>query len=316
MPQISVIVLTYNPDNRKLRQTLSAVAAQKDVDMEILISDDGSARKDFSFLPEYMAALGVTNYRLLAHEENRGTVGSCLAAVREAAGEYIFLTSPGDYLYDEYVLRDFHRFAETHSCPICFGNAVFYCAEAQTPRLTKTVGTPARPRLYAPEAWEKTAKLAFFGGDWIIGAAYFRSREVFLSCLEQIQAESKYTEDTPTTAFALAAGHKLCYFDRNTVWYEDGTGVSTGASERWAKLLREDAIRAFTKLKGLYPRDPYVDITYRNLTVTDRLQRIVGKLLRHPILQLQLIAYKKAPKKSVVCSQADLERLAKLLKIT
>ena len=54
MTQISVIVLTYNPDNAKLRRTLAAAAAQQDVTMEVIISDDGSAKKDFSFLPDYI----------------------------------------------------------------------------------------------------------------------------------------------------------------------------------------------------------------------------------------------------------------------
>ena len=315
MPQISVIVLTYNPDNRKLRQTLRAIADQKEIDFEVLISDDGSARKDFSFLPDYMASLGIQSYRLLAHEENRGTVGSCLSAVREATGTYVFLTSPGDYLYDEYVLRDFYRFAETHHAVLCFGNAVFYNDGDGAPMLTRSVGTPAQPGFYAPEASAKLAKLSFFGGNWVIGASYFRERTLFLNTLTQFCEESKYTEDTPSTAFAMAAGHRLYYFERNVVWYEDGTGVSTGVSEKWKKLLHEDALRCFTKLKTLYPKDPCVDITFRNLSVSGRFRRIAGKLLRHPFLMLRLAICKKAKAKLVSCPPKDMEYLAELLKI-
>lgn len=315
MPQVSVVVLTYNPDNRKLRQTLTAAAAQKDVSFEIIISDDGSARKDFSFLPEFMQSLQVENYRLLAHEENRGTVESCLSAVREATGKYVFLTSPGDYLFDEYVLRDFCAFAEKHSAKLCFGNAVFYNADGKEAVLTKTFGSPVQPHFYDPHACRKTAKLSFFGGNWVIGASYFRERNLLLEGLEQIRGESKYTEDTPTTAFAMAAGEQLCYFDRNVVWYEDGTGVSTGASEKWKKLLHEDALRSFRKLKTIYPRDPYVDITYRNLSVDNRWKRIAGKLLRHPVLIAQLHRCKKAAGKPIECQPEDLNRLKQLLEI-
>lgn len=315
MPQVSVIVLTYNPDNRKLRQTLSAIAAQKEIDYEILISDDGSARKDFSFLPEYMETLGVKSYRLLAHEENQGTVGSCFSAVREATGTYVFLTSPGDYLYDEFVLRDFYNFAQTHDTKIAFGNAVFYSSSEGTPTLTRTVGNPAQPEFYAPGSPQDKAKLSFFGGNWVIGASYFRERTLFLQLLEQIRTESKYTEDSPSTAFAMAAGHRLYYFDRNVVWYEDGTGVSTGVNEKWQKLLHQDALRCFTKLRALYPKDPYVDITFRNLSVPGRISRILGKLLHHPILMLQLTACKKAAPKPILCPPEDLERLSQLLKI-
>ena len=314
MPQVSVIVLTYNPDNRKLRQTLAAAARQKDVSLEILISDDGSANKDFSFLSGYMASLGVEDYRLLAHAENRGTVESCLSAVREAKGEYVFLTSPGDYLFDEYVLRDLCAFAQTHEAKLCFGNAVFYNADGGEPVLTKNIGCPAQPAFYAPDASEKTMKLSFFGGNWVIGASYFRQRQLLLDTLEEIRGRSKYTEDTPTTAFAIAAGERLCYCDRNVVWYEDGTGVSTGVSEKWKKLLHEDALRSFRKLKNKYPKDPYIDITFRNLSVTSRPKRILGKLLRHPILMLKLTRLKKVAGKPIECSQEDLDRLSTLLK--
>lgn len=311
MPQVSIIVLTYNPDNRKLRQTLSMIAAQKDVSLEVIISDDGSSRKDYSFLPDFMAALGIRNYQLLDHKENRGTVQSCLRAVEAASGEYVFLTSPGDHLFDSYVLRDFYRFAQKNQAELCFGNAVFYTNDNGIPRTTRACGTPAAPQLFAPDSpW---AKSAFFCGNWVIGASYFRSRALARSCLEQLADTAKYMEDTPTTAFALAEGHSLCYFDRNVVWYEDGTGVSTGANEKWNKLLHQDALQSFAKLKRLYPKDPCVDLAYYNLAQSNRFKRIARRLLRHPILAVEAALFKKAKKKPVACTEADLQQLTKLL---
>ncbi len=308
MPQVSVIVLTYNPDNEKLRRTLAAAAGQKDIEFEIIISDDGSARKDFSFLPEYMASLGVDNYRLLAHAKNRGTVQSCRSAVAEATGQYVFLTSPGDYLYDEYVLRDLYRFAQDNDAPLCFGNAVFYRDGA----LTRTVGVPAAPQLYAPEVSKQQSDTCFFGGIWVIGAAYFRSRELALKCLEWISDTAVYMEDTASTMFALAAGEKLCHCDRNVVWYEDGTGVSTGASDKWAKLLHKDLLTSLQKLKKQYPRNPYVDLAYINASVHNKYRRILTKLLRHPALSLRLVCCKKAVPAPVRCTEAELAHLKTL----
>ena len=312
-PQVSVIVLTYNPNPMKLRQTLRAVAAQKEVCYELIISDDGSARKDFSFLPEYMETLGVGNYRLLEHEENRGTVQSCFRAVSAARGEYVFLTSPGDFLFDALVLRDLYRFAQANNAPLCFGNAVFYCAQEGVPRLTQPVGKPSSPRLYAPEASAQNGKLCFFAGDWVIGASYFRSRTLLLRCLEKILDTAKYMEDTTTTAFALAEGNRLCYCDRNVVWYEDGTGVSTGGNAKWDALLRQDLLRSLQKLKKLYPRDPCVDIAWRNISQTNRIKRLAGKLLCHGPSMLRLARLKKARKMPICCTDSDLQRLRQLL---
>lgn len=316
MPQVSVIILTYNPDNRKLQQTLSAVATQQDVELEIIISDDGSAKKEFSFLPEYMEMLGIENWRLLEHKQNRGTVQSCLSAVKAAIGEYVFLTSPGDFLFDPYVLRDFYCFAEEHNAPLCFGNAIFYTVQDAGPKLTRTYGNPVQPTVYAPNSPVAKVKTNFFGGSWVIGASYFRHRACMLSCLQEISDTAVFVEDTTTTAFALAEGERLCYYDRNIVWYEDGTGVSTGASEKWNKILHKDVLKSFAKLKAQYPKDPYVDIAYRNISVEDRLKRIAVNLLRHPAIMARIAIYRKAKKKLIICTQADLQRLSALLKTT
>ena len=289
MPQVSVIVLTYNPDNRKLRQTLSAIAGQQDISLEVLISDDGSANKDFSFLPDFMASLSVTNYRLLEHPENRGTVESCRSAVAAATGAYVFLTSPGDNLFDPFVLRDFYGFAQKTGARVAFGNAVFYNTASGIPKVCRTVGTPADPTLYAPEVSLAQAKTAFFGGQWIIGASYFRSREAMKEWLDRISGLSKYMEDTPTSAFALAEGYKIFYYDRNVVWYEDGTGVSTGTNEKWKKLLHRDALQSFRKLKQQNPKDPYVDLAYHNLAEENRIKRILYRLVAHPLLSVRIV---------------------------
>ena len=314
MPQVSVIVLTYNPDNRKLRQTLTAIAAQTDVSLEIIISDDGSARKDFSFLPDFMASLGVRDYTLLEHTENRGTVQSCRSAVAAATGEYVFLTSPGDYLFDPFALRDLYRFTKDSGVAITFGNAVFYAATEGTPRLTRPFGTPAVPTLYAPGASQSQIKTAFFGGNWIIGASYFRHRELMNTWLKKISDTAKYMEDTPPSAFALAEGHSICYYDRNVVWYEDGTGVSTGASEKWKKLLHQDALLSFRKLKQLYPKDPYVDLTCCNLAIDSRIKRILYKFALHPLLSVRIAMNRRKAKKAICCAEKDLQRLTNLLK--
>lgn len=315
MQQVSVILLTYNPDPVKLRQSLAAIAAQREVEYELIISDDGSARKDFSFLQEYMQTLGVDNYQLLEHEENCGTVRNCFDAVCTARGEYVFLTSPGDLLFDSYVLRDLYRFAREYHAPLCFGNAVFYNTEGGTPQLTKKIGRPVRPQLYAPGKASGIGKLRFFAGDWIIGASYFRNRELLQKCLEQILDTAKYIEDTTTTAFALVAGYRLFYYDRNVVWYEDGTGVSTGGNDKWNELLRKDLLESFRKLKKQYPEDACLDIAWRNISQTNRIKRIAGKFLHHGVSMVQLAWYAQAKKAEIHCAQSDMRRLEHLLQV-
>lgn len=313
MPQISVIVLTYNPNEIKLRQTLSSIAAQKEVSFELIIGDDGSARKDFTFLPDFLKKLDIENYRLLDHKENRGTVQNCIAGIQAATGKYVFLTSPGDLLFDPFVLRDFYQFAESNHAQLCFGNAVFYGNAEQTPVLTRTIGKPAQPKLYAPENTLQTINTAFFGGNWIIGASYFRTRELALHTMTQIADTAKYMEDTTSTAVALAEGHRISYYDRNMIWYEDGTGVSTGGNDKWDRILRQDVLRSFEKIRMQHPRNPYVDVAYHNIREDNRLRRIFGNLLRHPVVMARIMCLRNTEKSPIRCSKEDIERLTQSL---
>lgn len=308
MPQVSIIVLTYNPDIAKLRRTLTAAARQKDVEFEILISDDGSATKDFSFLQ----TMDLPNCRLLENPQNQGTVKNCLTAIQEAAGEYVFLTSPGDYLFDDHTMADFYRFAKHHNAPLCFGNAVYYCAQQDQVLLTRQYGIPYRPGMYDGAA-SKTAKAHFFGGNWIIGAAYFRQRATALTYFSQLADVSIYVEDNTSTTFAMADNIGLRFYDRNIVWYEDGTGVSTGASEKWKLRIAQDIGNAYRLLKQLHPNDPYVDQAWHDATEPDRKKRLIYKLTHHPLITCKVLLGRKfAPKPPVVCDPNQLEQLKQL----
>ncbi|MBO7258403.1 MAG: glycosyltransferase family 2 protein, partial [Alphaproteobacteria bacterium] len=131
----AVVVLTYNPDPVKLRKTLEAAVRQRDVSVEIILSDDGSVKKDFSFLPEFFAQWNFTDYKVVENPQNRGTVYNCYAGVCASSGEYVFLTSPGDILFDDTTMSRFYRFAAQRQAQLCFGNAVRYAlVEGQVQR--------------------------------------------------------------------------------------------------------------------------------------------------------------------------------------
>ncbi|MBQ8868957.1 MAG: glycosyltransferase family 2 protein [Oscillospiraceae bacterium] len=314
MPEVSIIVATYNPDNQKLKATLAAACAQEDVSFEIIITDDASKEKDFVWLSEFFREKGITDYKILEHAENGGTVKNCFDAVCAAKGKYVFITSPGDILFDKTVLKDFYDFAEKNEAGVSFGNAVFYSNENGNVKLTRQYGSPLRPQLYAPDKQLKTKNTAFFGCDWIIGAAYFRKTVTAKKYFEQVLDVCRYTEDSSSTAFALADGVNIQYFDRNIVWYEDGTGISTARKSKWDEILKNESIQAVKKLKRMFPNNPYVDILFCNLVISDRRRRLLKKLLTHPVLCIKIAGQKKLVKnKQVACAHSDLDRLKNLL---
>ena len=223
--QVSVIVVTYNPNEGALRLTLDSIVSQEGIDWEVIIADDGSRQKDFSWLPEYFSAHQVERYQLVENPENMGTIRNYLSGLKAASGEYTFGISPGDMIYDSLVLRDFYQFARQHDIRFCFGNAVYYSVNNGSIHYQEECIAPRRPDIYAAGKW--WGKFNFFSLDWICGVSYFRKRDAALQYIEQVSEFCKYAEDSTSTAYALAAGEQIWYYDRNIAWYEHGTGIQS-----------------------------------------------------------------------------------------
>lgn len=313
MPQVSVIVLTYNADAVKLRRTLAAIAVQKDIQFEVIVSDDGSSKKDFSFLGDFCQAHAIKDYRLIENPENHGTLSNCISGLTAAKGEYVFLTSPGDYLYDPYTLRDFYRFAESNHAKLVFGNAVYYFSEPGEPRLTRSHSNLYAPEMYCTASPSPKSKTHFFSGNWIVGASYFRHRQTTLALFQQLADAVIYVEDNTSTALAFASGIGLYYYDRNIVWYEDGTGVSTGVNQAWAAKIRKDIIAAYTLICKLFPHDPYADYAKNNYVQQNKLLRILNKCFKHPLITLRALIEKRILKHPPInCPENHLDYLKRI----
>lgn len=310
--QVSIIVVTYNSDIRALRATMDSIVNQKDVIWEVIITDDGSAQKDFSWLPEYFHSNHVQKYKILENQENKGTVRNYLIGVREAVGEYIFGISPGDMLFDKHVLADFYKFAKQGNKKICFGNSVYYSNDKEGMQYHKKCIAPRNPEIYAQNAW--MGKLNFFSFDWICGVAYFRHREAAISYIEKAAECCKYVEDSSSTAYALANGERVWYYDRNIAWYETGSGISTSGSSKWNKILAQEYKNTFLRLRELYPRDrmiQFASIVYMGIPQWKIRFR---KLLQHPILTAANVLFlPKRKQKELVVTSMDVEYLKRLL---
>ena len=99
---------------------------QKNIDIELIVVDDGSDENYFTEIEELLAEFKFDRYVLLSSNKNKGTVYNCYRALINARGEYIKGLSPGDYLYDENTLANLYDYAKSHSIDICFGNAIYY----------------------------------------------------------------------------------------------------------------------------------------------------------------------------------------------
>ena len=107
MDKISIIVCSYKPDFNKLKRTLLSIFRQKEVDVEVVLADDGSIGYDFSdvknWIKERIPLNFEVKYSLL--EKNVGTIKNVLAALDLVTSKYVKLISPGDYLNTEFSLK-------------------------------------------------------------------------------------------------------------------------------------------------------------------------------------------------------------------
>lgn len=235
---VSVCVATYNPNLKKLEETLLSIICQKGVNFEILLCDDGSQTDCSEFVDAFMSSHAFTYYRVIRNRENHGTVINCFTGIRHARGTYIKLISPGDFLYDENTLCRLVQHMDHEKCDACFSDAVYYSDEefskeqlvALQPQETRAYGKfrPYRQKIHY-----------LVLSDKVCGATWLVRRDTAMEYLEKLVGKVKYSEDSMYRLMVLD-GKYINHLDIRTVWYEHGTGISTAGSSKWYGLLKQD----------------------------------------------------------------------------
>ncbi len=255
-PLISVLVLTYHPQENALFSTLRSIVKQKDCDYEIIVADDGSP--DF-FEEKIRAFLDAHNctYRILAHKENQGTVKNILDGVNVAQGAYVKPISPGDYLYDDTTLRDMGLFMDQHQAKAAFGKMVFYTCEPEF--YVKNLTHPILPGIYEAERYcfQKAAKQQLVYSDFICGASAVYETAAFRKALETISPAVRYAEDSIFQLFALE-NTRIYALPRYIVWYEHGSGISTQKPNQAFTRIDWDFYHFYQLMAKLFPGNPHV----------------------------------------------------------
>ena len=309
--EVTVLIASYNFSYPKMMSTLRSVLKQRDVDMEIIIADDGSQNADYTEVERYIHEIGFESFFLIKNKVNQGTVKNFLSGLKRARGKYVYMTSPGDILFDTLVLHDFYEHAEKRRAKVLFGDAVYYNNDEGL-RLYGDRSAPIRPFCYTPERTLAFKKTAFFFGGYILGAAFFRETETAKKYFGMIGNCCKFVEDNTSSAFMLADGTEIEYFPRNMIWYEYGGGVSTSKENKWKAILENDFTECFRLLKEQYPQDRIIDAAYE--------KNVCGKgklslLIKHPLIFMNVWRYKLMSKRTVGHTDDDRARLEKLLKL-
>lgn len=309
--QVSIIVLSYNPIWRKMYSTLHSAVCQSGIDFEIIVADDGSREDYRENVERFFHEQAWNQYLFIKAEKNQGTVKNIVAALQQATGEYIYLTSPGDLLHDAYVMRDFYAFAKRRQCDICFGNAVYYTPEEQ--KVCSAINAPERRGLFHKNISGTRKKLEIFC-DSILGASFFRSRESALKYMQGIAHVSKYVEDYTSSCYAVLDGTDILHYDRNMLFYEYATGISGSADPEWQQRLAQDFRRTLCFLKEQYPKDPVLDWAYLGKKIRGSWIGRLYKICRHPLVFANLLLNKCHPIERSICTKEEQGLLEEMLK--
>lgn len=235
---VSIVVLTYNPRTSKLIGTLKTIIAQKDINMQIVVADDGSKVFPRKEIDELFVQTGFTDFAYSINEENVGTVMNCYNALSCCEGKYIKHISPGDELRSPDTMDRWLSAVTAADAAWSFGEVDFYREGTDK----EPVDKPRRPLVVSSYKKGNTAecrKNYVLYNDLCIGAATMVRKDILEKYLKKITGKVKYGEDN---IYRLMMADGVCplYFEDSVVYYEYGDGISTSDDSPFTRKLRED----------------------------------------------------------------------------
>lgn len=238
---ISVIVLTYNQKLEKILLTVNSLLMQKNVEMEILICDDGSIDDKFVYLEKYFCKNGFKNYKLLRSEKNRGTILNVMMGARCAAHDLIKLISPGDFLASEDVLEKWSNFMMRTKANVSFGDVIYYNYINDNLKLFSVDAAPQSLTPYKRDDKKSRIFQYYLNHDQIHGAAMMVEKEILIDYVAKLSnIGMKYCEDV-FIYIAILDEINIKYIPMNVIWYEYGDGgVSNSTNSKGLRLIKFD----------------------------------------------------------------------------
>lgn len=268
MDAVSVVVLTYRPKPEKLWPTLNSILLQRNVQVQIVIADDGSADNCHAAIRDFFAAKGFEAYTLVGNPVNGGTVKNLLSALAHCRYDAVKVISPGDLLFDETVLSRWVACYRAQGGVFSFAKAVYYNREHGDYQTVAHKCQPLELDIYRnfSENRERIIRNYLINRDWCLGCAILGDRDTLQRYLRLLEDKVIYTEDT-VYSLMLACGESGGAFTENAVLYEYGTGISTAGNAQWQAKVDADRKTA---------NDMLLDV----MTLEGRLRRDVEQIFR------------------------------------
>ena len=186
---VSVVVPTYNPSWERVRATLNSVIFQKGVNFEIIITDDCSKENHFEKIKDLFSRYSFTDYKLISHEKNQGTVLNFLDAAKKSDGAYIRGLGQGDMFFDEYALKDSYNDIVQNNSDVSISKAVYFEANSNPVKLFQNRRCPQDIDAYKDTELLRTSYL--LNNDGASGVNMLYEHDVLVKYFEECSVEKQ-----------------------------------------------------------------------------------------------------------------------------
>lgn len=254
--KFSVLLVTYNSEWRDIKRTLKSIINQEFVGFEVVISDDGSKDNKFAKIEKYMKENNFSEYKLVGHDKNQGTVKNLISGLENCSGKYVRDFGPGDMFYTRNALRDIYEFMETKQCDSCFCRMQGYIEE-NGDLVKRDYVHPFNINVYKKRNENLILKNLILYSDNISGASMSCRTKYFLENLKTISEYVVYEEDIFQVSAALN-GNYFEFLDKCLIWYETSEGISTQKDSPFKKKLALDVDNFFKFISLKYNDNSYV----------------------------------------------------------
>ena len=283
MKKFSVILLLYNSENDAIKKTIDSIICQKDINAEIILSDDCSKNQCTDYAVNYLKEKAYADYKLLTHPENVGTTQNIYDALKLVSNKYVKCIGAGDLLFSENTLSDIYDFMELEKCTMCFGKIQAFYVDENGNNCLIPYFLPSDIKSFQKGNTDKIKDNIIKNHGWIIGASMFYETEGFKKYLQQILGTVRYCEDLLQVSLLLN-DEKISLYPKGAVYYEVGSGIST-TSTGPSKRLVKDHSKFWNMLIKKYPDNKLVKKGYymqKLQSIDEPLRRKLAIILHNP----------------------------------
>lgn len=256
MYHISVILLSYNSDEKSILRTLKSIIDQKNCKFEVIYADDGSKINNSVIVSEFCKENHFSHLKIVTERQNLGTVGNVRRALRYATGKYVKLLGAGDLLYSDTILKNVVNYM-TNRNSICAFVDIQGFSIVNHSIVPQCFRTPVTKKPYLRDNIDMMQKQIVQYNDYVLGAAIFCETSLLKYYIEKMKNYVKYYEDWFQVLLVLDK-RRIDYIPITGILYEMGSGIST-TSGKFNDLYLEDEKKFWEYVKKEYRNNSYVN---------------------------------------------------------